>query len=151
MNERDERPELPVSDAREARYTGDAEHVPDPRNEPSYWTVRKLMDEPRPPERVHPVQKLPMGGRRVLWAICQACTLERSVDLETVASLGHADHRVDTLRLRCKCGGYGHALLRWVNPPKPEPYTPGQPFKPPKPPRKGSFNFATGERKGAWD
>jgi hypothetical protein len=76
--------------------------------------------------------------------------VERVVNLDTLAARVYADHPLDTLRLRCKCGGYGHAMLRWLNPPKPQEYKPGA-FQPAKPPRKGSFDFATGTRKGAWD
>jgi hypothetical protein len=142
---REERPESPVSDARDARYTGEVEYVPDPRNDPAYWTVREVMAEFRPP-----LARDGSGGQRRLWAVCRVCTVERCVDLETVAALGHADQPITTLHLRCKCGGNGDALLRWLNPPKPQEYKPGE-YKPAKPPRKGSFDFATGTRKGAWD
>jgi hypothetical protein len=133
-----------------ARSSLDApvEYPPDPRSiDPDYWTARKLAEEERPPLR-----KDGVGGARKLWICCDGCGLQKPIHPDMIVERGHGDTAMRSLSLRCsECGGKGHAKLTWVNIPKVTGTDgSGHPLRYGKP-RPGWYDFATGERKGAWD
>jgi hypothetical protein len=120
------------------------EFVPDPRSAPDWWTARKLVEEPRPP-----THKNGHGGPRKLWAVCEGCGTQRTLDAAILARGAHRDTPLGALALRCECGAAGHAKLTWVNPPIFADR--GAAFPTPGQPRPGSYDFATGKKLGGWD
>lgn len=121
-------------------------YEPDPRDDASYWTADVLATEQRPA-----VRQDGSGGPRRLWAVCP-CGVQRAIDLRILCNSGHQDRPLGELKWRCtKCAGNGaHAKLTWVNVPKARQDAPGG-FTSYGKPRPGSFDFATGQRRGAWD
>lgn len=123
------------------------DYAPDPRNEPDYWTARKLAEERRPP-----THKDGWGGQRRLWIACGCgCGAQRTVDPQAIIERGKGDEPLIGLTFRCGvCGGEGQPKLTWVNEPRIRERK-HQSMPMPGKPRPGYIELATGQKHGGFD
>jgi hypothetical protein len=121
-------------------------YVPDERDDPAWWTARKLKEERRPPYRTDG-----SGGPRTLWSICTGCGTQRAVNPIAIDQRGHGDRPLAELKWKCRsCRDPGQPKLTWVNPPRVRLRRNDSVPRPGKP-RIGWFNLTTGEKHGGWD